>query len=124
MGENRNGSSQESVPPTITLHMCFPLKNKCLQAKKISHVSDICIFLFTICGTHMTARLTLRERGCIYPMHEITIRLLACYLLSWSENISATRTTIFCLKPTGHVCQPMYAYTHMHITYVCVLNLK
>lgn len=42
MGENRNGSKKELVPPTITSHMCFLLKNKCLQGEKVFHASDIC----------------------------------------------------------------------------------
>lgn len=84
---------------------------------------------------------TLGEGRCIYLMCEINIATkfllainakshwtlvswkisskIACYLMSWTENISATRTILY-LKPTGHVCQPIYAYTHA----ICILNLK
>ena len=85
---------------------------------------------------------TLGEGRCIYPMCEINIATksllainakslwtlvswkisskIACYLMSWTENISTRRTTISYLKPTGHVCQPIYAYTNA----ICILNLK
>lgn len=52
MGENRNGSKIESVPPTITLHMCFSLKNKCLPGEKVFHASNICFIPFTAHGSN------------------------------------------------------------------------
>lgn len=54
MGENRNGSKKELVPPTITSHMCFLLKNKCQQGEKVFHASDIYFHPFTAHGSNTT----------------------------------------------------------------------